>query len=198
MSSDDRTTIDAIESAWLAGGSEDARRRYDDAGRADFEHRAAMHILRRLGGAGLAASFVSQAGQLMGKTTISFALINNDRGRGGCPIRFGAARLYYIRENLTLDVLFRRPDQSVIYRAFREWAEEDTTDDDRHRGMIFRLPGCPGNGNRAILHTYPVPFEGKMTRVSFGATEGGRIVLYTLEPLDQLLAALAHRRRDDE
>jgi hypothetical protein len=196
MSSDDGMTIDEIESAWLDGGSEDARRRHDDAGRADFEHRAATHILRSLGGMDLAASYATQAGELTGRPTISFALLNNDRG--GCPIRFGAARLYYIRENLTLEVLFKRPDRSVIYRAFREWAEEDTTDDDRHRGMIFRLPGCPGHGNRAILHTYPVPFEGKMTRVSFGATEEGRIVLYTLEPLDQLLAALAHRRRNDE
>lgn len=187
--------ISRIEDGWGRVG-EESRERFDSPSRADFEARAVKHVLRGLGLSTAEAFLSGQARELTGDPTISFALLHHMVP--GFPIRLGVAKLYYLEHTLTFAGLFRRPAKNPVYRAFHEWAEEDPTDDDRRRGIIFRLPGCPGNANRAILHTYPVPFEGAMTRVTFGVEERRETVLYVLEPLDQLLDALKRTYRPDE
>lgn len=196
-SSTDDSTIDDMDASWAAAG-EEARERTDSVSRAEFEARAVQHVLKGCGLAHAAPFLANQARDLTGDPTISFALVRYFVP--DLPVRLGVAKLFYLREKLTLEGLFKRPAKSLPYMAFQQWAEEDHTDDERPRGIIFRLPGCPGNGSRAILHTYPVPFEGERTRVTFGVRERGvGLVLYTLEPLDQLLAALirTYRPADD-
>jgi hypothetical protein len=186
--------IDPEEEAFNRGREEDRERR--DSARPAFEHLAVVHVLKGLGRAYARGWLSGQARDLTGDPAISFALLHHLVP--DFPIRLGVARLYYLRENLTLDRLFRRPQASPVYRAFREWAEEDVADDDRPRGIIFRLPGCPGNGSRAILHTYPVPVEVPQTRVTFGIEERRVVAFYTLEPLDQLLGTLQRIYRPSE
>jgi hypothetical protein len=192
------STTDPEEEAWVRGKVE-SRERHDTLSRDAFEARAVGHVLRRCDMSSDAAYLAGAARELTGRPTISFALLRHLVP--DFPIRLGVAKLYYLKQNLTLEVLFRRPRQSRVYRAFHEWAEEDADDGDegRPRGLIFPLTGCPGNGNRAILHTYPVSLDGEQTRITFGVKERREVVFYTLEPLDQLLAALirTYRHRDE-
>jgi hypothetical protein len=189
------STIDPDEEAWNRG-REETRERQDRESHALFEERAVRHVLKGCGLTSTASQLADQAEELTGDRTISFAMFNHLVP--DFPLRLGVAKLYYLDRTLTIEGLFRKPAQNQVYRAFHEWVEEDVTDDDRHRGIIFRLPGCPGIGSRAVLHTYPIPFEGEQTRITFGirAHRGEPPVLYTLEPLDQLLAVLT-RARDD-
>jgi hypothetical protein len=190
MRSDD-SSIDP-EAAWNRETTE-ARERDDSRSRADFEHRAVMHVLRGLGLAYTEDWLSQQAREATGDATISFVLLH--ALVPDFPLRMGVARLYYLNQTLTLKGLFQKPESSPIYRAFHEWAEEDPSDDDRWRGIIFRLPGCPGYGSRAILHTYPVSVDSVQTRVTFGVKERRNLMVYTLEPLDQLLSTLARTYR---
>ena len=194
MPSQDSPTEDEMDAAW--GSAEEFVERKDDVSRADFEERAVKHVLRGCGMQTAAAVLAKQARELTGDPAITFALLHHFVP--DFPIRLGVAKLYYLRENLTLEALFKRPERSQPYKAFHDWSAEDPTDDDRPRGIIFRLPGCPGNGSRAILHTYPVPHEGAMTRVSFGVKERRVVALYTLEPLDQLLGTLIRTYKPDD
>jgi hypothetical protein len=187
----------AADAAWAECTAPGPRR--DDPGRAAFEARAVQHVLKRCGMPMTLEGLVRLAWDRTGDPTVSFALLHH--AVPDFPIRLGVARLYYLKENLTLEQLFRRPQSAPPYRAFHDWAEEDQVDDaEAARGLIFRLPGCPGHGNRAILHTYNLPVGAAAgTQVRFAAIERKALVGYTLEPLDQLLEHLlrTYHARDD-
>jgi hypothetical protein len=197
MFSPDSPSTTDLEDSFNRGREEEAsRERFDSRAYAAFEQRAVRHVLNGLGMAASNSALSRQARELTGDPSVSFALLHHLVP--DFPIRLGVAKLFYLKETLTLESLFRQPEKNQVYRAFHEWAEEDPTDDDRHRGIIFRLPGCPGVGNRAILHTYPVPVEAEQTRVTFGVREGRTLVIYTLEPLDQLLKTLKRLYRGND
>jgi hypothetical protein len=183
-----------LDAAW--GAAAESRERYDSRSRDEFEERAVLHVLKGLGSADSATRIRQRLRDLTGERDIRISFAALHHFVPDFPIRLGVAKLYYLQHTLTLETLFRRPQKSPVYRAFLDWAEEDVADDDRPRGLIFRLPGCPGVGNRAVLHTYAVPYEDEQTRITFGVKDRRNLALYTMEPLDQLLTALARTRRD--
>jgi hypothetical protein len=203
MNSPEDSIRTELEATWN-DARVDERVRRDDSGRAAFEDRAVRYVLRRVGQEGAITYIAREVRDSTGEENpqLTFAQVNHFLY--GFPVRLGVARLYHLHE-LSLADLFRKPTKTQIYRAFHEWAEEDQADDERHLGLIFRMPGFPGNGNRAVLHTYSGYQDFAWARFTFSVEETDNTiaakhhVFYTLEPLDQLLTTIArvYRPRND-
>ncbi|HEY2158945.1 MAG TPA: hypothetical protein VGH33_25165 [Isosphaeraceae bacterium] len=160
---------------------------------AAYERQVIAHVFKAGGVHNGLAQLAARAREEIGEPTVSLRLFN---AHAGFPARLVAARLKLVE--MPMGDVFKRPTATPIHRAYVEAVEEYP--EEQALVLVFRWRGF---GERMVLHTLPREFgePGQASRTKLVYAVGRANLppmIYTIESMDGLLAAIGWARPDAE
>jgi hypothetical protein len=183
---------DEADALWRAA-TRDGAAQADGLALARYERSVIAHIFKRRGVANGPARLAAKAREETGTATLGLRLFN---AHADFPLRLVAAKLRLVE--MPMGDVFRRPTATPVHRAHAEAVLEYP--DEQALALVFRWRGF---GERMVLHTLPREFAepGAASRTKLVYALGRpRLppLVYTIEDLDGLLAAIGWMRTDEE